>query len=500
MKVLTAKGGEISIPDELRGMLAFLEDGRLFVSKSHFFNPHVRGFMGRLQHQGRKFQVLQCDLGVVAAQYEQTSAAAESQSNMQVVARQLFERAVEQRASDIHIRVSTKNRTSILFRIHNDLTYIEEHTYDFGDQLCTTIFQAMADVSDATFEKLSRQDARISERSKIPERLDGIRIATTPHVDGYLVVLRLLYNDAAEDADLCRLGFNPEQVHAIDTLKKKPTGVAVIGGPTGSGKSTTLQRILTGVIADAGGRKHVITVEDPPEYPIPGAVQTPVTNASSEEERSREYQKAIKASMRLDPDVIMLSEVRDNPTARLSVQAAMTGHQVWTTVHANDALGIIDRMIDLGVTPSLLMDPIIISGLVCQRLVKTLCPHCKRPLVDHQDHVPADAMRRFERVLDLGSVFIRGTGCPQCRNTGTRGRTVVAEVIPTDERLMTYLRAGDRIGAREYVRRELGAISMLDHVIQKINEGEVDPLQAEDVVGMLSVDTPVTERRLEAVA
>jgi len=485
MKVLTAKGGEIPITDELRSMLAFLDDGRLFISKTHHFNPHVRGFQARLKHQGKRFEILQCDLSVVASQYESTGKA-ESQSNMQVVARQLFERGVEHRASDIHIRVSSRRRTEIYFRVHNDLTFIEEHTFEYGDQLCTTIFQAMADVSDATFEKLSRQDARISERSKIPEKLDGIRIATSPQVDGYIIVLRLLYNDASEDLDLGRLGFSPDQCRAIDTLKKKPTGVVVIGGPTGSGKSTTLQRTLSSIIADSNGRKHIITVEDPPEYPIPGAVQTPVTNASTEEERSREYQKAIKASMRLDPDIIMLSEVRDNPTARLSVQAAMTGHQVWTTVHANDGLGIIDRMIDLGVTSSLLMDPIIIAGLVCQRLVKVLCPHCKKSLVEHSDRVPEDAMNRFMRVLDIPSVFVQGDGCPHCRDSGTIGRTVVAEVIPTDERLMSYLRVHDRIGAREYISKELGCLSMLEHVIQKINAGLVDPLQAEDVVGMLS--------------
>ncbi|MDP3350463.1 MULTISPECIES: GspE/PulE family protein [unclassified Hydrogenophaga] len=499
MKVLTAKGGEISLTDELRSMVAYLDDGRLFISKSHVFNPHVRGFVSRLEHQGKKFQIQHCDLAVIAGYYEST-ATSETQSNMQVVARQLFERAVEQRASDIHIRVSTRRRTEILFRIHNDLTFIEEHTFEYGDQLCTTIFQAMADVSDATLEKLNRQDARISERTKIPEKLDGIRIATSPQVDGFIFVLRLLYNDANDDLDLARLGFHPEQCLAIDTLKKSTSGVVVIGGPTGSGKSTTLQRTLGSIIADTEGRKHIITVEDPPEYPIPGAVQTPVTNASTEEERSREYQKAIKASMRLDPDIIMLSEVRDTPSARLAVQAAMTGHQVWTTLHANNALGIIDRLIDLGADAANVMDPSTIAGLLCQRLVKVLCPHCKKPLTEHTDRVPREALERYLSILNISSVFIQGEGCPHCRNSGTAGRTVVAEVIPTDERLMQYLRDKDRLSAREYITKELGCLSMLDHTIQKINAGLVDPYLAEDVVGMLVTPIVHAPRRLEAVA
>lgn len=498
MKVLTAKGGEITISDDLRAIVALLDDGRLMVSKSHVFNPHVRGFMGRLKHLNRDYAVQQCDLSVIASFYEQ-STSSESHSNMQLAARQLFDRAVEQRASDIHIRVSTRHRTQILFRVHNDLTFIEEHTYDFGDQLCTTIFQAMADVSDATFEKMSRQDARISGRDKIPDKIDGIRIATSPQVDGYIVVLRLLYNDATHDLDLGRLGYSPDQTLAVETLKKKPTGVVLIGGPTGSGKSTTLQRILSSIIAKSQGRKHIITVEDPPEYPIPGAVQTPVMNAESEEDRSREYQKAIKAAMRLDPDIIMLSEIRDNPTGRLAVQAAMTGHQVWTTVHANSALAIIDRLIDLGVSQQLITDPTIVAGLVCQRLVKELCPHCKKPLSSHLHEFDPRTQDRFMRAINCDSAFVQGEGCSKCSGRGTVGRTVVVETIVTDERLMTMLRNGDRAAANDYIRKELGTLSMLDHAILKVNAGLVDPLEAEDVVGPLS-PLVVEHERLTLVA
>lgn len=499
MKVLTAKDGEIQISDDLRTLLAFLDDGRLMISQSHEFNAHVRGFVGRLKHMGRNFNIVYCDLDAIGKLY-QTTNGSELESNMQATAKQLFERAVEKRASDIHIRVSSRRNTQVFFRIHNDLTYIEEHTFDYGDQLCTTIFQAMADVSDATFEKLSRQDARISLRSRLPDAIDGIRIATSPQVDGYIVVLRLLYNDASNDLDLARLGFEAPQIACVEALKRKPTGVVLIGGPTGSGKSTTLQRILGAVIRDSKGRKHIITVEDPPEYPILGAVQTPVTNAESEEDRSREYQKAIKAAMRLDPDIIMLSEIRDNPTGRLAVQAAMTGHQVWSTVHANSAVAIVDRLMDLGVNPALVTDPTIVAGLVCQRLVKQLCPHCKLPLSEHFDEYDSRTTDRFMRALDIKSVFIQAPGgCIHCAQTGTVGRTVVAETIVTDDKLMSLLRAGDRLGALEYIRNELGVMSMLEHAIKKINAGLVDPLQAEDVVGPLA-QMVADEERLTLVA
>jgi type II secretory ATPase GspE/PulE/Tfp pilus assembly ATPase PilB-like protein len=495
MKVLTARDGEFAVSDEMRNMFAYLDDGRLLVAKTYAFNPHVRGFMSRLQHLGREFQVQYTDLSVVRTCY-QGAEKAEEHSDMQRAAATLFQRAVKSRASDIHIRVSEKTNTRIFFRVHNDLEFVEEHPFQYGDLLCTTIFQAMADVSDSTFEKMSPQDARISDKNKIPFALDGIRIATSPQVGGYIMVLRLLYNDTSGNTDLGSLGYAKDQISAVEFMKKRPTGVMVIAGPTGSGKSTTLQRVLGSIIMESMGRKHIITVEDPPEYPIPGAVQTPVTNADTEEERSREYQRAIKAAMRLDPDIIMLSEVRDNPTARLVIQAAMTGHQVWTTVHANSALAIIDRLRDLGVAGELLSDPTVIGGLVCQRLVKLLCPHCKKPLMNHLSDFKRDDVTRMMSVLDMKDVYVIGDGCDHCKGSGTIGRTVVAETIVTDNALMKLVRNGDRIGAIDYVRREQSCKSMLEHAIEKINAGLIDPFQAEDVVGALNAGVIERDHRI----
>lgn len=494
-KALTAPGGEYQISDDLRKMLVLLDDGRLIVSKTHSFNPHVRGFISRLQHLKKEFVTTHAELSVIESFYSETVQTAQH-SDMQRAAKALFEKAVKLRASDIHIRVSKREMARVFFRVHNDLEFVEEHPFDYGKQLCNTIYQAMADVSDSTFEEMSRQDARISDRNKIPENLDGIRIATSPQVDGYIMVLRMLYNDTSDDLDLQRLGYANVQTQAIEYMKKRPTGIIVIGGPTGSGKSTTLQRVLSSIIHDSQGRKHIITVEDPPEYPIPGAVQTPVTNADSEEARSREYQKAIKAAMRLDPDIIMLSEIRDNPTARLGVQAAMTGHQVWSTVHANNALAIIDRLKDLGVPQELLVDPTIIGGLICQRLVKLLCPECKKPIGEHLHEMDEEDKRRLMSVLKMENVYIRGDGCPHCRNSGTIGRTVVAETVVTDNQLMSFIRAGDRMRALDYVRSEQMSISMLDHAIEKINAGLVDPFQAEDIVGALNAGIVERDHRI----
>lgn len=500
-KALTAAGGEFALEKSLRDIVCYLDDGTLLVSKSQAFNPHVRGFITRLMRLGHNPQVMHVELAAIERAYDDSQSESRSESHsatdMQRAAKNLFERAVELRASDIHIRVSSRERTKILVRVHNDLEFIEEHSYEYGNLLCSTIYQAMTSVSDATYEPLSRQDARIANREKLPKTLDGIRVATSPQVDGSLMVLRLLYNDTANSFDLNELGYSINQVLAVNLLKRRPNGIIIVGGPTGSGKSTTQQRILGSIIQESHGRKHVITVEDPPEYPIPGAVQTPVANAETEAERSRAFQAAIKAAMRLDPDIIMIGEVRDTPSAELAVQAAMTGHQVWGTVHANSALAILDRFINLGVPLELVCDPTIFTGLICQRLVKVLCPKCKIPLEPNIQRFSEAEQRRILSAVRLDKVNIMGDGCPHCQDRGTVARTVVSETVITDERLMTFWRNHDRIGAITYWRKEQGGKTMLEHTIDKINEGLVDPFLAESVVGPLNMGLIEEDFRIE---
>lgn len=487
-KPLTAVGGEFSLAGDLREQVAFMPDGRLLISATHKFSPLVRGFVGRLKHLKRDFAITYVDLAAIKACYVETAQQNTfSNSEMQIAAKGLFARGAAVRASDIHLRLNSKGRMGVFFRIHNDLQFAEEHPYDWGHRLCSTIYQAMTDASDSSFEPLFRQqDARISAQNWLPSCLDGIRIATSPQVDGFIMTLRLFYNDNVESSSLIDLGFSHDHSDAILYMRKRPTGIIIIGGPTGSGKSTTLQRALSSIIKETKGSRHVLTVEDPPEYPIKGAVQTPVTNAETEEDRNKAFQRSIKAAMRLDPDIIMLSEVRDEPTARLSIQAAMTGHQVWTTVHANNALAILDRMRDLGVKNEILTDPSIVAGLICQRLIKLLCPKCKVPISERLDRYEGHDVRRVQSVLNMPTVFVQGDGCEHCRQLGVVGRTVIAETVVTDHGLFALVRAGDKIGAAEYVAREQAGSSMLNHAIEKINSGVADPFAVESVVGFLN--------------
>ena len=468
----------------------------ILISRDHSFHPYVRSAVARIMSMRNDNSITQRHVGMDEIEVRRSSGVGEkpkqeiNATEMQQFAASLFARAVKQKASDIHIRVSERGRSVIIFRIHNDLVEIEQHPYIFGHALCSTIYVAMADVADATFEERSRQDARIGNRNKLPKHLDGIRIATTPMVDGFVMVLRMLYDASGASNSLDELGFNINQSSRVAFLKRRPTGLNLVAGPTGSGKSTTLQRTLASLIEETKGTKHVITVEDPPEYPIPGAVQTPVTNATSEAERGEAFREAIKGAMRVDPDVIMIGEIRDAPSARLALQAAMTGHQVWSTLHANGAFHCIDRLVDLGVPLSMMADPAILSGLMCQRLLKTLCD-CKRPYKELAPYLRYERPNfeqdqyRLAAVLDLNKVFLKGQGCEKCGGTGILGRTVVAEVVVTDHPMMAMIKAGKVQDAIAYWKKAHKGMSMIDHAVLKVANGIVDPFLTEATVGPL---------------
>jgi type II secretory ATPase GspE/PulE/Tfp pilus assembly ATPase PilB-like protein len=503
-----SQSGPFEGSDEEKKLLCLLSDGRLLMAHGHDFNPHVLSYRARLEKMRRPFRVVHTDIGTISQAYLQTGFSEKGDrrgehSTMQVASKDLLTKACRARASDIHIRVK-KHATEIYFRVHNDLVRTSDQTREYGERLLATMYGAMASVSDSSYKPTERQDASISDRDKLPAMLYGVRIATAPTSDGNVMVLRLLYNDAGDNIDLRPLGFNDTQAELLQRLKEQPIGMNIISGPTGSGKSTTLQRILSGEILEADGKLHVLTVEDPVEYPIEGAVQTAITNAGNEEERSRLFSAAIANAMRLDPDTIMIGEMRDSASAQNAIRASMTGHQVWTTVHANSALAIVDRLTDLGLPMSLVADHTVVTGLISQRLVKVLCPHCKKHLAQHQHEVPEAMLKRIKQAVynDLANVCIAGPGCKHCQDQGTIGRTVVAEVILPDAQLFEYIRAGEKRKAAQYWQQEMGGKTILEHAIEKIAAGIIDPRMTEKVVGHLAINTAPQPRRaniMEAV-
>jgi general secretion pathway protein E len=493
--------GPLAASEHERNFLCLLDDGRLLVAEGHEMNPFVLSYCARLNRINHEYTQRLVSLEAVRAAYRNARGQGGmsellEHTEMQVAAKEMIARACRERASDIHIRVQKFNSVTY-FRIHNELIRVGEQPREFGERMLATLYSAMASVSDNTYKPTERQDASIVERDKLPEQLFGVRIATAPTSDGNLMVLRLLYNDAGETTDLTQLGFTAAQAAEIAVLREHPEGMSIISGPTGSGKSTTLQRVLTELIRETGGGTHVITVEDPIEYPIAGAVQTPVINATTEDARSAAFSAAIANAMRLDPDTIMIGEIRDRASAQIALRAAMTGHQVWTTVHANGAIAIVDRLVDLGLPLNMVADETIVSGLISQRLVKVLCPHCKQRLTEHVARLDKALVDRVRRVVggQLQDVCIAGDGCDACAGRATIGRTVVAEVIRTDAQFFALLRAHGKAAAAEYWRRSLDGQTVMDHAIEKVARGEVDPRMAERVVGRLTLTSDTGRTR-----
>jgi type II secretory ATPase GspE/PulE/Tfp pilus assembly ATPase PilB-like protein len=243
------------------------------------------------------------------------------------------------------------------------------------------------------------------------------RVSALPTVHGENIVMRILdrYN---RDLKLEDLGATDSQIALMQRLMNRPEGIIVVTGPTGSGKTTTLYAMLQAINNES---INIMTLEDPVEYPLPMVRQT-----SLNESAKLDYADGIRAMLRQDPDVILVGEIRDSETATMSFRAAMTGHQVYTTLHTNSAIGIFPRLIDMGISTQVLTGNII--GIVAQRLVRLLCPHCKTPTT-----LPEHLLRLLPH--NLQATPFAAQGCEKCNFTGYRGRHALFEILPISENI-----------------------------------------------------------------
>jgi general secretion pathway protein E len=313
----------------------------------------------------------------------------------------LLTQAAKDGASDIHIEPYERS-SAVRFRVDGTLREVVQPNKALHAALISRL-KIMAELDIA--EKRLPQDGRISLR--IGGRAVDVRVSTLPSAHGERAVLRLL--DKAESKfTLEGLGMSGDVLAKFDRLVQQPHGIVLVTGPTGSGKTTTLYASLGRIDT---GTTNVLTVEDPVEYELEGIGQTQV-NPKIE----LTFAKALRAILRQDPDVIMIGEIRDYETAQIAIQASLTGHLVLATVHTNDAPSTITRMIDMGVEPYLLSSSLL--GVLAQRLVRKLCPHCKKP----------DATGCYHPV-----------GCEECSRSGYKGRTGVYELMTVDDKVSALI-------------------------------------------------------------
>jgi len=334
----------------------------------------------------------------------------------------LLTRAVKENASDIHIEVFEK-RMSVRMRVDGILREVIDPPRKLAPLVISRI-KVMAKLDIA--EKRLPQDGRISLR--VAGRPVDVRVSTLPSGHNERIVLRLLDKQAGR-LNLAHLGMAADKHTLLNTLIHKPHGIILVTGPTGSGKTTTLYAALT-QINDA--TRNILTVEDPVEYYIDGLGQTQVNNKVN-----MSFARGLRAILRQDPDVVMVGEIRDLETAEIAIQASLTGHLVFSTLHTNTAIGAINRLRDMGVEPYLLSSSLL--GVLSQRLVRVLCPECKQPYTD--------ISAKEQAILGLSharqATIYKAAACVHCNNSGYQGRMGIYELVLIDDELRAMIHNED---------------------------------------------------------
>ncbi len=359
-------------------------------------------------------------------------------------------KAVLENASDIHLE-PTEGGLRVRFRVDGQLSEELALAPHLMAGVASRIkILAGLDIS----ERQVPQDGRI--RARIAERDIDMRVSTLPTNFGEKVVLRLLDRERSV-VPLEQLGLSRHNREIFERLTHESYGLLLVTGPTGSGKTTTLYSALATLDT---AKYNIITVEDPVEYQLPRINQVPINP-----KRGLTFALALRAILRQDPDIILVGEIRDPETGNIAAEAALTGHLVFSTLHTNDAVSTIHRLVEIGVEPYLISPTLL--GIIAQRLVRTICPHCRR----QYPPTPAEVRALGLEAAPAGLMFSRGAGCARCSQRGYKGRTGLHEILLVDERIRALI--GERAPAgtvRAYLR-ERGFQDMRYDGLRKIAAG-----------------------------
>ena len=360
----------------------------------------------------------------------------------------ILKTSIQSRASDIHIE-PTETNCIVRSRIDGMLS----ETFIFDKDIYPPMVSRMKLLSNMDIAERRRpQDGRFS--AQILDKEYDFRISTLPILNGESIVLRIL-DKSKVIINLEDLGMHPDNFAKFKKSMKAPYGIILVTGPTGSGKTTTLYGALNDI---KSVKTKIITVEDPVEYQLNMIQQVHVN-----EKAGLTFVSALRSILRQDPDVIMIGEIRDQETLRIAIQAALTGHLVFSTLHTNDAISALPRMIDMGI------EPYLVSGaLVCieaQRLVRKLCPHCKQKITLSQK-----AFDEVKKFVPENYQFYKSVGCPQCSQTGYLGREMISEILPISDHIASLVANGASKDELKSVAYEEGFIDMFhDGVIRAAN-------------------------------
>ena len=363
----------------------------------------------------------------------------------------IISRVIELRASDIHLE-PFDDGLHVRYRVDGVIHQGELVPPKLSAAVNSRV-KLMAHLDIA--ERRLPQDGRIQTRVKGRE-LD-LRVSTVPTVHGESVVMRVL-DRASVRFSLEQMGFAHDSLTRFNELLARPHGIVLVTGPTGSGKTTTLYAALSKLDSDS---QKIITVEDPVEYQLEGINQIQV-----HPQIGLSFANALRSILRQDPDIIMIGEMRDGETAQIAVQSALTGHLVLSTLHTNTAAGAIIRMKDMGVESYLITSAV--NGVLAQRLVRTLCNHCKQP------YQPTPELRKssgLERYLADGAPIYNSNGCEHCRGAGYQGRTGIHEMLVLDEALRRAVLDGKDASTLNAIATRAGMLSLYEDGLRKVAAG-----------------------------
>ncbi len=380
----------------------------------------------------------------------------------------VFAEALQRRASDVHIE-PLEDRFTVRMRVDGMLHTVRSGPRSGFDAVGSRIKLLSAmDIGERRLPQDGRQAIRVAGQEV------DLRVSTLPTAWGESVVMRLL-GKSTRLPELGELGLSADDAARLRTVIAQPNGVLLITGPTGSGKTTTIYRLLSEL---NDGRRKIVTVEDPVEFELPGVQQVRVRS-----DIGLSFSTALRSILRQDPDVIMVGEIRDPETARIAVQAALTGHLVISTLHTNAALASVGRLLDLEVEGYILSD--VLRGLAAQRLVRRLCPHCAAPSPPERAAgyeaalPPALAVRTAADPAD----WREPVGCPACGGTGYAGRLGVYEVAPVGAELAAMVRRNASGPALLEAARREGFLTLFEDALGKARRGLTSVAEVHRVVG-----------------
>ncbi len=485
------------LPESISSRMA-LVDGVLHISEELKSNMHMMDFVTEQKRRGNTQVRFYSALEFTEKFQHDTVATVnvKDENELKTFAKSIFQKAYEQKASDIHIK-DLGTHSLIRFRIIGMVVDYNIYQVEKGRALLQGIYNTMCQRSETMYNNKERQDARIVERTNLPREVHSIRVHSestdrpdAPEGIASCMYLRLLY-DAIKatgtlEQRLDTLGFLPEQIEIFKYLMRR-TGLVIVSGPTGHGKSTVLKHCMESMV-EQSPQKNYIAFEDPSEYVIEGVDQ--ISISTKDNNRGRAYTEAIAGGMRSDPDTILIGEMRYAEAIIAGMNVATSGHAVWASFHASGAFNIISRMVTLltdnGTNNALdqLCEPNVLAGLEYQRLIPILCPHCSKKFLDVKDSYDTGMAEQLYKIMNVDNVRVTGEGCHKCNNLGRIGQLVVAEVIATDTKMLQLIKQKDFEAAKEYFVKSKKGITHVQHALWLIEQGMADPIMAEERIGL----------------